>query len=365
MKVKRVVWRGMKFIGLFGNLLIVTTLLLAFLAITPSHASAAWPDYCSMQCTPAELFNGEDYTCQYTFTINPAPNVAFVEITSATAQYLWESSAVTIFSGHINVSTFPFTYVFSHSVHVSQSLAMGAHNGVVSVTAKAMGDWFSTTLTYRHYFNSTNIALSASMSGSTYSGRAPLEVNFISLAQGGTTPYSYYWNFGDGQSSTGTNPSHTYTSGGAFTASLTVTDSRQRSVANSVQINAQAPIPPFGTATITASTTSGQWPLTVNFQSQVSGGAPEYSYYWTFSDGGTSTSGNPTHTFNAIGTYTVHLTVTDSTSQNAQSNDLAITVVNPATASGLPDWVYYLSIGVIIVAAIIVIGVIYSSRRNR
>lgn len=36
------------------------------------------------------------------------------------------------------------------------------------------------------------------------------------------------------------------------------------------------------------------------------------SYYWSFGDGNTSTSVNPTHTYSMGGTYTIELTVTDS-----------------------------------------------------
>jgi len=52
--------------------------------------------------------------------------------------------------------------------------------------------------------------LSVSASASTISGVAPLTVNFTGSASGGTSPYSYSWNFDDGQSSSEQNPSHTF-----------------------------------------------------------------------------------------------------------------------------------------------------------
>jgi PKD repeat protein len=48
--------------------------------------------------------------------------------------------------------------------------------------------------------------------------------------------------------------------------------------------------------------------LTVNFTNTSTNGQ---SYAWTFGDGGTSTTANPSHTYAAIGTYTVCLTVTN------------------------------------------------------
>jgi large repetitive protein len=53
----------------------------------------------------------------------------------------------------------------------------------------------------------------------------------------------------------------------------------------------------------------------VAFDSTVTSGTAPYTYSWTFSDGGTSTSPDPSHTFNSLGcgteTFTANLTVTD------------------------------------------------------
>jgi len=52
-------------------------------------------------------------------------------------------------------------------------------------------------------------------------GLAPLTVQFTNQSTGDIT--SWYWEFGDGETSTEQNPSHTYNSTGYFTVSLTVT----------------------------------------------------------------------------------------------------------------------------------------------
>jgi PKD repeat protein len=57
-----------------------------------------------------------------------------------------------------------------------------------------------------------------------YTGILNQPVEFTGSAAGGTPPYSYSWNFGDGGTSTDQNPSHTYTTEGVFDVSLTVTD---------------------------------------------------------------------------------------------------------------------------------------------
>jgi PKD repeat protein len=67
------------------------------------------------------------------------------------------------------------------------------------------------------------VAPVANFSGAPTSGTAPLLVDFTDLSTG--SPTSWSWNFGDGGTSTSQNPSHTYTSAGSYTVSLTATNS--------------------------------------------------------------------------------------------------------------------------------------------
>ena len=61
----------------------------------------------------------------------------------------------------------------------------------------------------------------AGFSGAPLSGRVPLAVAFTDATA--NTPTSWAWTFGDGTTSTAENPSHTYTTPGAYTVSLTAT----------------------------------------------------------------------------------------------------------------------------------------------
>ena len=51
---------------------------------------------------------------------------------------------------------------------------------------------------------------------------APCQVSFTNLSKDAT---SYSWNFGDGTTSSETNPAHSYSSGGSYTVTLTATGS--------------------------------------------------------------------------------------------------------------------------------------------
>ena len=65
------------------------------------------------------------------------------------------------------------------------------------------------------------------------------------------------------------------------------------------------------TAGFTASPRSGSAPLTVHFTDQSDPGTSDItSWLWLFGDGGQSSQQNPTHVYNAPGTYTVSLAIT-------------------------------------------------------
>jgi PKD repeat protein len=181
--------------------------------------------------------------------------------------------------------------------------------------------------------------LSATASGTPTTGNNPLTVNFAGSATGGTAPYSYSWNFGDGSpASTVLNPSHSYTSAGTYTATLTVTDSSlpAKTATSTVAVTVSAVGNPLA-ATASGNPTSGQIPLTTNFTGTATGGTPPYSYSWNFGDGtATSTAQNPSHTYTTAGTYTATLTVTDSSSP-ARTATATVSVTASPIAGTPPD----------------------------
>ncbi len=93
-------------------------------------------------------------------------------------------------------------------------------------------------------------------------------------------------------------------------------------------------------ASATGSPTNGNAPLTENFTGSATGGTAPYTFSWNFGDGTTSTTQNPSHTYNAAGTFTATLTVTDSAAKTATSQvtTTVSAIGNPlaATASATP-----------------------------
>jgi PKD repeat protein len=143
---------------------------------------------------------------------------------------------------------------------------------------------------------------------------------------------SYSWDFGDGSHGSGPTPSHAYSSTGAYTVTLTVSDGSgwTGSVAHSLFVEE----PP--TANIAVQTTNAVNGTPVQF-SGAGSNDPDgaiISYNWTFGDGSTGTGAAPAHTYSAPGTYTVGLTVLDSSGYTA-STAATVTVGKAATISSV------------------------------
>ncbi len=150
----------------------------------------------------------------------------------------------------------------------------------------------------------------ADFSASPTSGDTPLTVGFTNLTSGDVTSYS--WDFGDGNGSSATNPSHVYTSAGNYTVTLTATGPGGSDTAvcsNCITVtDPPPPPPPAPVAGFSLAPSSGDSPLTVNFTNESSGDISGFS--WDFGDGNGSTATNPSHVYTAAGSYTVTLTAT-------------------------------------------------------
>lgn len=142
----------------------------------------------------------------------------------------------------------------------------------------------------------------ADFSAQPTEGVAPLGVQFTDQSTGDYD--SWLWEFGDGDTSDDANPRHTYSTPGTYTVSLTVsgpggtdTETREDCITVYEGVNANFDAQP----------TMGEAPLTVQFRDRSDGDYDLRS--WSFGDGETSHSRNPSHTYQNEGFYTVTLTV--------------------------------------------------------
>lgn len=167
-------------------------------------------------------------------------------------------------------------------------------------------------------------ALSASAQADKTFGLLPLPVAFTGSASGGTAPYTYLWNFGDGApASEEKDPVHTYSAVGAFTVTLAVQDAGGHSATDDhLRIFTASSF----TATAAAVPASGPAPLAVQFSAILAGGTSPYTYQWDFGDGTTSGDAAPGHTYANEGRYPVILAVQDALGQAAVDNRVLIAV---------------------------------------
>ena len=164
----------------------------------------------------------------------------------------------------------------------------------------------------------------ASFSASPISGNAPLKVSFNDTSIG--SPSSWGWSFGDKNTSTSKNPTHTYSQSGKYTISLTVKNTIGNNTATkSGYINVADPLK-APTANFSASPISGKAPLKINFK-DTSAGSPT-SWTWNFGDKSTSSSHNPSHTYSKAGKYTISLIAKNSAGSNTKSASNYITVTS-------------------------------------
>lgn len=121
-------------------------------------------------------------------------------------------------------------------------------------------------------------------------------------------PDSWYWDFGDGTSSTEQNPVHTYAEGGIYLVCLTIeSDSCSDTYCEEVFI--LNPSECMSQYFYYPDDSLGFGSLSYQFI-DVSFGSPD-SWLWDFGDGNTSTEQNPLHTFDDYGTYYVCLTISN------------------------------------------------------
>jgi uncharacterized repeat protein (TIGR01451 family) len=142
----------------------------------------------------------------------------------------------------------------------------------------------------------------------------------------GTAPLAYAWDFGDGATSSEANPTHTYTTAGAYVVRLTVTNGYGRSEATGA-VN----FAPRAAFTPTDSVIQLGQPLSFT---NLSTGTAEMHYTWSFGDGAASTAANPTHTYADVGVYTITLRVTNDFGEDEVTGTVAFAPRAAFTPSG-------------------------------
>lgn len=170
-----------------------------------------------------------------------------------------------------------------------------------------------------------------------YSGRTvQFDASKSSDPNGGTL--SYAWNFGDGATGTGVQPTHTYTKAGTFTVQLTLTDTLGGSATANTTATITTLANPVAAAGGPYTGTTGQ-PVSFDGSGSSDPNGGTLTYAWNFGDGGTGAGAKVTHTYASSGTYTATLTVTDNFTLSATATatvTVSNAVQNPVANAGGP-----------------------------
>jgi large repetitive protein len=116
---------------------------------------------------------------------------------------------------------------------------------------------------------------------------------------------SINWDFGDGTTSTLTNPTHSYSSAGFYTVTLS---GISQTYGCTTQITKLIQVNPSPNSQFTLGPNAGCVELTVQLNNTSVG---IVNHVWNFGDGNSSIQNNPSHTYTTPGSYAVRLIVLD------------------------------------------------------
>lgn len=214
-----------------------------------------------------------------------------------------------------------------------------ANDGVYTVTLIVTDiNGCSDTLVKPNYIRLSHPVAQFSIDQNTVCPGSPVGVTFTDLSIADTTLVSWFWNFGDGSTSTQQNPSHSYTTPGVYSVSLVVTNVLGCSDGDTITNNITVLAPPV--AAFTVSDSADCTPLSVNFtDGSAAGDAAITTWSWDFGDGNTSLQTSPSHTYTTAGTYQASLTITDSNGCESTATQNIQSYANPVVDFAASDTV--------------------------
>jgi parallel beta-helix repeat protein len=188
---------------------------------------------------------------------------------------------------------------------------------------------------YEYVSSGTQTGPTAALTVTPASGTAPLGVTADASGStaGSSAIASYTFNFGDGTVTgpqQGATASHTYQNAGSYTVTVTATDGNNlTSTASQPVTVTQAATGPTAALTVTPSSGTAPVTVTANASGSTQGSSAIASYTFNFGDGtvtGPQQGATASHTYQAAGSYTVTVTVTD-------GNNLTSTASQPVTVT--------------------------------
>lgn len=266
----------------------------------PSHTYTVAKDY-TVKLTVENAQGKEEATGAVHFL----PTAAF----AGGEEAIKVNDSITFTNQSVGSGTLTYNWTFGDGATSTQASPTHQYTtaGTYTVTLTVTNPYGSGTATRVIHFKPT-----AAIEKTTYNIQTADTINFVNKSMG-TEPLTYQWDFGDGASSTGANPSHRYDTAAPDRYTVTL---RAHNQWGDDSATAVVVFKPRAIFTPTSSIINVN--KSINFSSQ-STGSGTLSYTWDFGDGSpTSNLQNPSHLYTTTGDYSVQLTVA-----NANGTDTA------------------------------------------
>jgi len=272
-----------------------------------------------------------------TITISTPP-----PCTGFTASYAHTQSGLThTFNSTVTGGSPPYSYQWYHWDGISYGTGTGA-NSTHTYSASSIGGGVELTVTDSmgcHFILRDSVILNNGYNcngiNTTYTGFVDTAAvnnglyHFNASATGTTLSTAYFWDFGDGTTGLGANPSHQYSNANQYyLACVTVVDGIGCS---DTYCDSILPNNPCSNANVSASFTSNVSPAGLATFTSTSQGSIS-SYSWDFGGLGNSNLANPSFQFNANGNYVVVLNVSYTNGcTRTYSQTVNVSIYNPCT----------------------------------
>ena len=150
----------------------------------------------------------------------------------------------------------------------------------------------------------------------------------------------YAWDFGDSVGTgTGVAPSYVYPVAGSFTVTLVVNDGTSDSEPATASVEISEPVVNVPPEANPGGPYTGEPGVAVAFDGRGSSdpNGDALTYAWEFGDGAMGSGPTPSHTYDAVGEYTVSLTVNDGASDSLIVTTTATIAIPPANSPPVAD----------------------------
>lgn len=204
-----------------------------------------------------------------------------------------------------SIGAFSYNWDFGDGSTATAQNPSHTYNTYGSFTVRLIASNFfgcSDTLTLNDYVQI--LAPQASINNLPQSGCSPLTWTFSSTINSPDPVVSYFWDLGDGTTSTLSNPTHTYTTG-SYNITLIITTAGGCTDTVFFPAGIIASVKP--TANLSANPRDVCAFVNVNFTDLSTGNVTRW--LWDFGDGATSTDQNPIHQYEDTGFFTIRLIV--------------------------------------------------------